>query len=104
VYVFIWIIGGILLYAIVNILYDLPVAHLGYVIGSWSIVGFLSSLLLFSPSNLGITEVGLSILLSAIMPSSIAVVIAIFARILLISYEIVWAGISYPLNSRWSTL
>jgi uncharacterized membrane protein YbhN (UPF0104 family) len=97
IYSFVWIIGGVLLFAIINILYDLPTGQLGYVIGSWSLVGFLSSLLLFSPSNLGVTEVGLSILLSAIMPSSIAVVIAIFARILLILYEIIWAGLSYSL-------
>ena len=103
-YILIWIIGGILLYMIVNILYDLPIAYLGYVIGSWSLVGFLSSLLFFSPSNLGVTEVGLSILLSAILPSSIAVVIAIFARILLIIYEIVWAGLSYSLRTKKSAV
>ena len=96
-YMLIWILGGIILYTIGNIFWAIPVKLIGYVIGSWVIVGIASNILFFSPSNLGITEVGLSLLLSRIMPSPIAVLISISARILLFLYDIIWALIALRL-------
>jgi hypothetical protein len=92
-YLVLWVIGGIVLFLIGNAVTPIPIQNLGYVIGSWALVGVLSSLLFFSPSNLGITEIGLSLLLGQIMPLSVGVVIAIAARILIILFEIIWASI-----------
>jgi hypothetical protein len=90
-YGLVWILGGIILFTIANIVSELPLRSLGFVIGSWTIVGVLSSALLFSPSNFGVTEIGLSLLLSQVMPSPVAVVVAILVRVLLILFEIGWA-------------
>ena len=90
-YTIVWIVGGTILFAISNIFWPLGFGSLGYIIGSWALVGALTNILFFAPSNLGITEVGLSLLLSNIMPASVAVIISIAARILLFLYEIFWA-------------
>ncbi len=94
-----WILGGVVLFVIANSITSLSLSQLGYIIGSWSLVGVISYALFFSPSNLGLTEVGLSLLLSNIMPSSIAVVLAITARIAIIVYEILWSLIWFNFRS-----
>jgi uncharacterized membrane protein YbhN (UPF0104 family) len=99
-YIFIWILGGIVLFFIAKSIYPLQLSNLTYVIGVWSLVGFVTSVLLLSPSNLGITEVGLSLLLTNIMPSSIAVIIAIIGRILITIFELVWASTSFFVHRR----
>jgi hypothetical protein len=99
VHALVWIVGGCLLYSIVNTFISTEIAHLGYIIGCWSLVGVLSTVLLFSPSNWGVTELGLSFLLAPIMPASIAVIVAISVRVLTILFEIIWALIS----SGWPT-
>jgi glycosyltransferase 2 family protein len=90
-YAIVWVLGGIVLFSVGNVVATIQLADLGYVISSWVLVGVISSTLLFSPSNLGVTEVGLSLLLSTIVPAPVAVVISILMRVLLIFYEIIWA-------------
>lgn len=92
-YIVCWLLGGIVLFEIGNIIYPISVGSLIYFINSWTLVGIISTILFFSPSNFGITEIGLSLLLSNIIPSSIAVIIAIASRIFMIVIEIMWAGI-----------
>jgi hypothetical protein len=58
-------------------------------IGSWSLVGTLSFLVFFLPSNLGFSEVGWSLLLATLVPSALAVVVAVVNRIIVLIYEIV---------------
>ena len=86
-----WILGGLVLFSIGNAITSIPTQFIGYIIGSWALVGVLSSLLFLSPSNFGVTEIGMSILLSQIMPLSVGIIIAIVSRILIIVYEILWA-------------
>ncbi len=83
--------GGTLVFAIVNILYPVSLSNLMYIIGGWSFIGVLSNVLLFSPTNLGFTEVSLSLVLSNIMPSSIAVIVAVLSRITTTFFEFTWA-------------
>lgn len=97
-----WILGGTVLFILANSFMPLPLQQAGYVIGSWSLVGIVSYLLFFSPSNLGVTEVGLSLLLANIMPSPIAVILAITTRIAIIFYEIIWALIWLNVKSSSS--
>lgn len=99
-YILAWILGGVILFTVGNIFIEIPLRYLWYVIGSWGLVGVLSTALFFSPSNLGITEVGLSLLLSQIVPSPIAVLIALAVRVLIILYEIFWALICLGWNLR----
>jgi uncharacterized membrane protein YbhN (UPF0104 family) len=102
-YILIWILGGIVLFFIANSIYPIPLSNLAYVIGTWCFVGFISSILLFSPSNLGLTEVGLSLLLANIMPSSIAVIVSVFGRVLITIFELIWASTSFLVHRRQIT-
>jgi len=90
-YFFIWLLIGILMFSIGNIFYKFDLSYLSYFIGASSLIGVLSRLFLFLPSYFGFREISLSLLLSGIMPSSLAVVIALSNRIIIISFEIIWA-------------
>lgn len=93
-YILIWIMIGAMLFTIGNFFTPIALVQLGYFIGCVALVGVLSRLLLFSPSLFGFGEVSFSLLLSSIVPSSIAVVIAVSYRLIVISFEIIWAVIS----------
>ncbi len=97
-YSVVWALGGIVLYAFSAALTPIPIRNISYVIGSWVFVGVLSTAFFFSPSNFGVTEVGLSLLLSNIMPAPTAVVITIITRIGLIIYELFWALVLYGIK------
>lgn len=98
-YVLIWVIGGLILYAAIAALLPITWDRLAYVIGVWSLVGVLSVTVLLLPSNLGFTEVGLSLLLARILPSSFAVFVAVFVRLLILAFEIV--GVGVVLGAIW---
>lgn len=95
-----WLLSGLMLFLVINVLYPLGWDRLGYVIGSWIAVIMVTRLLVFAPSNLGITEIGFSLLLTQVMPAPIAVVVAVAFRlattVLDIAYAGVWALISPP--------
>lgn len=88
IYTIIWILGGIIFYVNANAVANVDLQFLPQIIGFWCMVGTLSVLVFFLPSNLGFTEVGLSLLLSTLLPSSLAVLIAVLSRILILLYEI----------------
>ncbi|MEJ2305016.1 MAG: hypothetical protein P8Y14_26130 [Anaerolineales bacterium] len=98
IYSLAWILGGIVLFTIGNIVTNISVQQIGYFIGGWSLVGVLSTIIFFLPTNMGITEIGLSLVLSNIMPSSIAVIIAVLARLVMIFYEVIWAAVWLMIN------
>jgi hypothetical protein len=97
-YLLVWICGGGFVFLVGNILIPIPLSDLPYLIGSFALLNILTTALFFSPTNLGLNELGLSLLLSNIMPSSIAVVLAIFVRLITIFYEILWAVYGYWTN------
>jgi hypothetical protein len=92
-YALVWLAGGVILFCFVNTVYPLAWVHLPYVMGIWSLIGVLSVTVFLLPSNLGFTEVGLSLLLGQVMPSPFAVIVALAARILLIGFDLIWAGL-----------
>lgn len=86
-YLLAWIVGGFMLWLTANGISQVALEHLPLFIGSWCLISLLSSLFFFSPSNLGITEVGLSLMLGLVVPTSIAVLIAVFGRVLYTTFE-----------------
>jgi hypothetical protein len=91
-YVMLYVLGGLMFFLIGNAVTPIAARHFPYVLGSWALVSTLSVLVFFLPSNLGFTEVGLSLLLTTILPSSFAVLIAVLSRVLMTIYEIIGAG------------
>jgi len=94
-YALVYILVGSLLFSFGNLFSNFPIKNLSYFIGASALTGILSRLFLFLPSNFGFGEVSLSLLLSAIMPTSLAVIIAVSNRIIIIFFEILWALFAY---------
>ncbi len=86
-----WMIGGSLLFLVINIIYPLPVSALNYVLGIWLVVIMVSRMMIFLPSNFGVTEIGFSLLLSNLIPSPIAVVASLLFRLLVTAMDILFA-------------
>jgi len=86
-----WIVGGVLLFTVINIIFPLPIQQISYVLGVWFVVIMVSRLMIFLPSNMGVTEIGFSLLLSNIMPSPIAVVVAVLFRVSITLLDILFA-------------
>lgn len=100
IYLAIWVLNGVLLYAISNMFFRSPIIDLPHFISTTAMTGVLSRLLLFSPSMFGFTEVSISLLLSRIMPAPFAVVVAISFRIIVIAFELIWALCSILIEKR----
>ena len=92
-YILIWLLGGVMFFFLANVVTPVPLTELSYVVGCWSLVGTMSVIVFFLPTNFGFTEVGLSVLLSAIMPSSVAVLVAVMSRIMILLFEIILAAL-----------
>ncbi len=99
----IWVygfLGGFAYYFLINAFFHTQIDNLIYIISSWTITGFISSLLFLFPSNFGITEISLSLFLGKLMPSSIAVVIVIAGRILYTLLDVVWGLLAMMLETK----
>jgi len=94
----VWIMGGVSLFFIGNAIIPISLSNLGYVIGVWSLVGVLSFVLFFLPTNLGFNEIGFSLLLAQIVPSPIAVLIAVASRICTTIFDLVITSIALGID------
>ena len=97
VYSLVWIGGGLILYAVINSLSHLPLSHLPTVIGIWTLSGLAASLAFALSVGFGIKELTLVLLLEHLMPSSLAVVIALSVRLCTALFEVIWGVIALKL-------
>jgi hypothetical protein len=89
-----WLIGAAILYMNARVLLGSDaLISIPYIIFAWSLVGTLSTVVFFLPSNFGLSEIGISLLLSTIMPSSVAVLAAVITRIVQVVYAAVGCGV-----------
>ena len=93
-----WFVGGLFLFAILTVYQSLPLTAIPVTIGAWTIAGTISMLVFFLPSNFGITEVTLVALLSGLVPTAVAVLAALSARILATLLDLVWGGVALLLQ------
>jgi uncharacterized membrane protein YbhN (UPF0104 family) len=93
-YGLIWLLGAAIFFCNVYAITQISLEHLPFIMASWTLVGVLSVLVIFLPSNLGFTEVGVSLLLSLIMPSSLAVMVALLARVFTLIIELIACGLA----------
>jgi len=99
-YLFIWLIGGSVLYLLINTIYPLPLTILPVCVGAWAITGVAATIVLVLPSGLGLSEATLGLLLSTQVPSSIAVTAAILMRVLLTILEFLFAAIMFSFREK----
>ena len=97
-YILVWIAGGLILFCTISIFYPIHITHLGYITGCVALAGLFSRALLFSPTNFGITEISLSLMLTAILPAPVALIASIMNRILTTLFDLLWALITLLLK------
>ncbi len=93
-YVWTWLFSGAMLFVIIRSLFDLPLGHLPQILADWTLAGLATSLLTFLPTNLGLQEVTLTLLLARYVPEPVALVAVILMRGLTIVYSVLWVLLS----------
>lgn len=94
IFISVWILGGVLLAAIIGVFQPLQVRQLPWIIGTWACAGTVSMLTLFLPSNFGVSEVTLAALLSQVMPAGAAVLVAVAVRLVTTAFDIAFGGLA----------
>lgn len=101
-YIFVWLNSGMIFYLLVYAFAGLEPQYMAFAIGSWALVGTLSAVVFFLPSNFGLSEIGISLLLSNVMPSSVAVIVALAVRLALTVFDLfavgLWLGLGAVLR------
>ena len=96
-----WLLGGVIFWLIASEIDGVALNQFAYTSLAWTLVGVLSVVVFVLPSNFGLTEVGLSLLLSAIMPSSLAVVVAVLTRVLMTIFSALACGMIVAATTLW---
>lgn len=102
VYILIWIMGGGMLFLIIYSIAPVSFSIFTYVVGCWSLIGVLSMVLLFLPTNLGFSELGFSYLLSSVVATPVAIIAALLVRGILLVSELISAALIVLIFTRIS--
>ena len=89
-----WLAGGIMLFAMIQAVYPIPLDRLPQTIAAWCLSGLLSVVVALLPVGFGLRELTLGLLLASFLPSGLAIVIALMTRLLLTLYDLVLALIA----------
>ena len=87
-----WAGGGLILFALVQAVNPLNWSLLPVMIGTWGAAGAVSLTIGIGIQGLGIREVTLGALLSLVMPTLTAIVIAVAFRLVLTIGEVIWVA------------
>jgi len=89
-YSIVWIIGGVIFYLLLKTVHPLPARYLPTVIGIWVSGGVISHVAVFLPGGLGLKELTMAALLSAVVPTPIAILVSVIARLWFSLNELIW--------------
>ena len=96
-YGLVWLGGGVMLYTVVANMGGLPLHALPGIIGVMALSGIAGMATIVVPGGFGVTEITMSFLLAAYMPPGDAILAAIFMRVLLIVFDLLWALVALRL-------
>lgn len=100
-YILAWFGSGTIFYLLSNAFVGLGREHILYAIGVWALVGALSVFVFFLPSNFGFTEIGITLLMSAVMPASVAAILALVVRVTLTVFDLLAVGLWFGGEALW---
>lgn len=100
-YIIAWLGSGLIFYLIAYAFTGLGSEHMLYTIGAWALVGALSVVVFFLPSNFGFTEIGLTVLMSAVMPIPVAAALTLIARMVLTVFDLLVVGLWLSVEAIW---
>lgn len=87
----VWVVGGLMVVVLANQFHPLPLSTWPAVIGSWVFASLLGILIMILPSGLGVTDLSLTLMLSFYMPTPIAALSALGARLMFTLFELIFA-------------
>ncbi len=93
----VWLGGGGMLYALVDMVYPLSLSHLPAVVEVWVLSGLAAMLFFVLSVGLGVRELTLGLLLGYLVPQPIAALCAVLVRVILTLFEIAWGLIALGL-------
>jgi hypothetical protein len=96
-YILTWVVGAMVLFSLLNLLYPVPFSELITVIGIWSLAGSISLAGALTISIIGVREISLTLLLTILVPAPIALLVAILIRVVWLLGEMLSALISLKL-------
>ncbi len=97
IYASTWVIGGCVLHSVINLFFPLPIDQLATSIGIWTLSGVVSLVGFISISLFGLREISLVLLLSQLMPISVAILVGIIIRLIWLSGELIFALLALKL-------
>lgn len=89
-----WMVLGTGFFLLLSALVDLPLNRLLYVTGSFALAGVIGMLALFAPSGIGVREGIMAAALSQILPTGVAVMAALVARVWMTLAEVFCASLA----------
>jgi uncharacterized membrane protein YbhN (UPF0104 family) len=97
-----WIMSGMMVVQLVNIVTPMELKDLSFVIGAWSLSGMVGFLTILLPSSFGVTEISLMAFLTKLLPLTLAGSIALATRLFTLLMEVLLAAAFYPDAIRYS--
>jgi len=92
VYAAVWLLGGLLLFVLLQVFGPLPLTDLSQAEVAWIGSRGVALLLTVLPTSFGITEISLALLLTPVVPGPVAVAVAVCARLITTLGEALVAG------------
>lgn len=100
VYVVLWVVVGVALFAFTSALHPVAAADLPYVAASYA-VGFCAAVLTFViPAGLGTRDAAIAAALDVVVPTGVAVAVAVAFRILQTAFELAYLGVAVLVARR----
>ncbi|HRQ38301.1 MAG TPA: hypothetical protein PLD25_10340 [Chloroflexota bacterium] len=96
-YILTWIVGGLVLFSVINFFQPLAITHLITIIGMWSLSGTISLAGFFTISFVGLREVTLIVLLTQLLPMPVTLIVAITVRLMWLTGELLASLVSFRL-------
>ena len=93
-----WLLGGLMLYWVANVVYPLPPTYAPTVIHIATTSVTLATVASLLPGGLLVREVSISVLLSRFVPLSMAIVISLLSRLLVTVADVFYSLASLALN------
>jgi len=93
-----WVLLGIALFLLINAAYNIPIRQFVHVVGLLSLASFSGLIAILTPAGLGVREGIMIFLLADLIPMTVASVISVASRLLLVAAEAILFGVVYFCN------
>ena len=103
VYLFVWLLGGLMLYLLIASAQ--PNSNLNFiqVVSLWALGSGLSLLTVMAPAGLGVREISITILFQPYLGTAVALIVALLMRLLFTIGDFVWGGILWLTSKIFSS-